>query len=73
MACLGRAVDLRTSGKDGGIFSGVLLSRGHEAQGAVQVFVIVPLDEAVGPCAGFPEGGEACGRQGRMVLEGAEE
>jgi hypothetical protein len=68
-----RAVDFRTLGEDGGVFSGVLLSRRHEAQGAVQVFVLVPLHEAVGPCAGFLEGGEACGRQRRIVLEGAEE
>jgi len=73
VACLGRAVDFRASGEDGGVCSGVLLSRCHEAQGTVQVFMIVPLHEAVGPCAGFLERGEACGRQGRMVLEGAEE
>jgi hypothetical protein len=46
------AVDFCTSGKDGGVFSSLLLSRVHEAQGTVEVFVIAPLDEAVGPCAG---------------------
>jgi hypothetical protein len=33
MTFLCGAVDFRTSGKDGGVCSGVLLSRGHEAQG----------------------------------------
>jgi hypothetical protein len=35
MTYLCGAVDFRTRGKDGGVLSGVLLSRGQEAQGAV--------------------------------------
>lgn len=49
--------------EEAGVFSPVFLLRGDEAQGAVAVLVVVPLDEVVSPCSCFLKGGEAVGRE----------
>ena len=56
-------VELFALGQEEDVFTGVLLLRGDEAQGAVAMVVVVPLDELVGPLPGFPHIGEALGRR----------
>ena len=51
----------------------MLLGRSDEAQCTVPVFVVVPLDEVVGPGSGFFDGGETARRQRGVVFARAEE
>ena len=66
-------VELFALGQEEDVLAGVFLLRGDEAQGAVAMVVVVPLDELVGPLPGFPHIGEAPGRQGGVVFSGSEE
>ena len=47
-------VELFALGEEEDVLAGVFLLRGDEAQGAVPMVVVVPLDDLVGPLLRFP-------------------
>ena len=51
-------VDASALGEDGLVAAVVTVIGGDVAQGAVQVLVVVPADEALDPSAGLGQGGE---------------
>ena len=69
----GVLVELLAPAVDRPVPAGVLGGRGHEAQGAMAVMVIVGVDERACPTAGALEIGKAFRRKGGMVLRGAEQ
>ncbi|KFN49499.1 hypothetical protein P873_11035 [Arenimonas composti TR7-09 = DSM 18010] len=73
MALAGELIHLSASLQLDVILASVANGRGHEAQRAVQVLVVVPVYELRGPRLCTLQIGEALDREARTVLGGAEQ
>src|SRR5262245_10484018 len=68
-----RRVDGVTAGQSRTVLPGVTVARSDVADGAVQVLVVVPADEALDPEQRKLEAAEGLSRKARAVLQGPEE
>ena len=67
----GVLVEFLAPAEDHPVLAGVLLSRGHEAQGAMVVRVVLGVDERARPLASALEIVKALQRKGRMLFRSA--